>query len=259
MMGLTEFSLAGTTAIVTGAGRGLGKAMAIGLASCGANVVLAARTVEELNAVQQECAAFGVGTLVVPTDITLSDQTDHVVEEAIKRFGSVETAICNAAAGIHGPAETMPNADWNKVIAVSLTGYFNVARSAGRQMIRQGNGGSIVAVSANSSEVGYSELTAAASAKGAVDQMCRNLAVEWGHHGIRVNSVNPGYTEHVPGYGDVSPGAGEDLDAGIRMMTPLGRRGRVPEFVWPVVFLASGASSYITGVNIRIDGGYAIK
>ena len=114
-------------------------------------------------------------------------------------------------------------------------------------------------MSANSSVVGYSELTAAASAKGAVDQMCRNLAVEWGVHGIRVNSINPGYTEHVPGYGDVDPGAGIPLDDGIRQMTPLGRRGRVEEFAGPCVFLASDASSYITGMNIMVDGGYSIK
>lgn len=258
-MSVSEFSLTGSTVIITGAGRGLGKAMAIGIASCGANVVLAARTESELLAVEKQCQVHKVGTLVVPTDIVDSNATDKLVEKAVGKFGRLDAMVCNAAAGIHGPAETMPDGDWNKVIAISLTGYFNLARSSGRQMIAQGEGGSIIAVSANSSEVGYSELTAAASAKGAVDQMCRNLAVEWGHHGIRVNSVNPGYTEHVPGYGDVSPGAGGDIDEGVRQMTPLGRRGRVPEFVWPVVFLASRASSYISGVNLRIDGGYAIK
>jgi gluconate 5-dehydrogenase len=114
-------------------------------------------------------------------------------------------------------------------------------------------------MSANASSVGYAELTAGAAAKGAVDQMCRNLALEWGGHGIRVNSMNPGYTEHIPDYGDVSTGAGEDLEGGIRMMTPLARRGRIDEFVGPAIFLASDASSFITGASLVIDGGYSIK
>jgi gluconate 5-dehydrogenase len=203
-MSVEAFSLSGKTAVVTGAGRGLGKAMALGLASCGANVFVGARTSS-------------------------------------------------------GPAAGMVQADWSRVVAVGLTGYFNVAQAAGEQMIRQGKGGSIIAVSANSSVVGYAELTAAAAAKGGVDQMCRNLAVEWGEYGIRVNSINPGYTEHVPGYGDVSPGAGSTIEEGVRLMTPLGRRGRVSEFVWPVVFLASDAASYITGVSLMVDGGYVVK
>jgi NAD(P)-dependent dehydrogenase (short-subunit alcohol dehydrogenase family) len=258
-MSTSQFSLAGKTAIVTGAGRGLGKAIGLGLASCGADVVLASRTLAELQTVAGQCRSFGVRAEPLVTDITASSQCDSLVQFCVERFGKIDIAVCNAAAGIHGPAATMPDADWAKVIAVSLSGYFNVARSAGRQMIAQGKGGSIIAVSANSSEVGYEELTAAASAKGGVDQMCRNLAVEWGPHAIRVNSINPGYTEHVPSYGDVSPGAGGDIDEGVRIMTPLGRRGRVSEFVWPAVFLASEASSYITGVNLRIDGGYAVK
>jgi gluconate 5-dehydrogenase len=258
-MSISEFDLTGKVAVITGAGRGLGKAMAIGLAACGADMVLAARSENEIEATAEGCRRHKVKALAVQTDIRDSAACDWLIAEAVRAFGKIDIAVCNAAAGIHGPAADMPDEDWARVIATSLTGYFNVARSAGRQMIRQGKGGSIVAVSANSSEVGYSELAAAASAKGGVDQLCRNLAVEWGGHNIRVNSINPGYTDHVPSYGDVSPGAGEDLDDGVRVMTPLGRRGRVNEFVWPVVFLASDASSYITGVNLRIDGGYAIK
>lgn len=258
-MSTSAFSLHGKTAIITGAGRGLGRAISIGIASAGANVILASRTLAELNEVAALCRTKGANVEVVPTDIVDSKACDALVNEAVSAFGRLDIAVCNAAAGIHGPAALISDADWARVMSVSLTGYFNVARAAGRQMLAQGKGGSIIAISANSSEVGYSELTAAASAKGGVDMMCRNLAVEWGSAGIRVNSVNPGYTEHVPGYGDVSPGAGDDLDAGIRMMTPMERRGRVEEFVWPAVFLASDASSYITGVNLRVDGGYAVK
>lgn len=253
------FSLDGKVAIVTGAGRGLGKAIAKGLASSGAAVVVGARTLSEVEEVADQCRIAGGRAVAVRADITERDDCDRLVDIAMSTFGGIDIAVCNAAAGVHGPAATICEAAWNKAMAISITGYFNVAQAAGREMIRRNTRGSIIAVSANSSVVGYAELTAAAAAKGAVDQMCRNLAVEWGEHGIRVNSINPGYTEHVPGYGDVSPGTGEGIDDGIRIMTPMGRRGRVSEFVWPCVFLASEASSYITGVNLMIDGGYSVK
>lgn len=253
------FALAGKVALVTGAGRGLGKAIALGLAGAGAHVALGARSMAEIEKVAQDCRAFGVKAIAARTDITERSSCEALVARCVAELGGLDIAVANAAAGIHGPAETMPEADWNKVIATSLTGYFNVIQAAGRDMIRRAIPGSIIALSANSSVVGYAELSAAASAKGAVDQLCRNLAVEWGRHGIRINSINPGYTEHVPSYGDVSPGAGEDIDDGVKVMTPLERRGRVPEFVWPTVFLASDASSYITGVNLMVDGGYSIK
>lgn len=253
------FSLDGKVAVITGAGRGLGKAIALGLASSGAAVVLGSRTMADVEQVAEQCRIAGAKALAARADITERADCEHLIKLATTSFGGIDIAVCNAAAGVHGPAATMTEAEWNKVMEISITGYFNVAQAAGREMINRGTHGSIIAISANSSIVGYSELTAAAAAKGAVDQMCRNLAVEWGEHGIRVNSINPGYTEHVPGYGDVSPGAGDSIDDGIRVMTPMGRRGRVPEFVWPCVFLASEASSYITGVNLMIDGGYSVK
>ena len=89
--------------------------------------------------------------------------------------------------------------------------------------------------------------------------MVRNLAVEWGDMGVRVNSINPGYTEHLPPAGDVKPGDSDDLEADIRSLTPLPRRGRVEEFAWPAVFLASDAASFMTGQNLMVDGGYSIK
>lgn len=253
------FSLSGKTAVVTGGGRGFGRAVAIGFAAAGANVVVGARTERELSATAAECAARGGQATFVVTDITKRAQCRDLVDRAAAKFGGVDIAFCNAATGQFGPAENISEADWNYEMQVTIAGYFNVAQAAGRQMIRQKRGGSIIAMSANASIVGYAELTAGAAAKGAVDQMCRNLALEWGAHGIRVNSMNPGYTEHVPDYGDVSTGAGEDLEGGIRLMTPMARRGRVEEFVGPAVFLASDASSFITGTSLVIDGGYSIK
>jgi gluconate 5-dehydrogenase len=253
------FSLAGKTAVVTGAGRGFGRAVAIGFAARGANVAVGARTQRELDATVAQCVAAGAKATALATDIADREACRRLVSHAVGRFGGVDIAFCNAATGLFGPAESISEADWQREMQVSIAGYFNIAQAAGRQMIAQGRGGSIIAMSANASIVGYGELTAGAAAKGAIDQMCRNLALEWGTHAIRVNSMNPGYTEHVPDYGDVSSGAGDDLEGGIRMMTPLGRRGRIEEFVWPAIFLASDAASFITGVSLVVDGGYVIK
>ncbi len=253
------FSLAGKIAVVTGAGRGFGRAIALGFAARGAKVVVGARTERELAATVAECVARGGEAASLETDISSRAACRRLVELAVGRFGGVDIAFCNAATGLFGPAENISEADWNLEMQVTIAGYFNVAQSAGLQMIKQGRGGSIIAMSANASIVGYAELTAGAAAKGAVDQMCRNLALEWGVHGIRVNSMNPGYTEHVPEYGDVSSGAGEDLEGGIRMMTPMARRGRIEEFIGPAVFLASDASSFVTGTSLVVDGGYSIK
>ncbi len=258
-MSLSMFDLTGKTAVVTGAGRGLGRAMAIGLASCGANVVCAARTKSEIEVTVAEIKAAGGNAIAVVTDITKTADCEAAVKAAVVSFGGIDIMVANAAAGIHGPAKGMPDSDWDRVLEVGLTGYFKCARAAGEQMIAQGRGGSIIGLSANSSVVGYEGLTAVGAAKGGLDQMCRTLAVEWGSHQIRVNTVNPGYTEHVPEYGDVSPGAGGDIDEGVRMMTPMQRRGRVDEFIGPVVFLASDASSYVTGTNMMVDGGYVVK
>jgi NAD(P)-dependent dehydrogenase (short-subunit alcohol dehydrogenase family) len=190
-----------------------------------------------------ECEAAGSKALAIETDIADRVACARLVGEAARAFDGVDIAVCNASVGLYDKAELISEADWNRTVSVSLSGYFNVAQAAGRQMLLQGRGGSIIALSANSSLVAYEELTAASSAKAAVDQMCRNLALEWGPQNIRVNALNPGYTEHVPHYGDVSTGAGSDLEEGIRQSTPLRRRGRVGEFVWPAVLLASEASS----------------
>lgn len=253
------FSLAGKTAVVTGAGRGFGRAVAVGFAARGANVVVGARSERELANTAADCISKGAKATSVVTDITSRSSCQRLIDTAAAVFGSVDIAFCNAATGLFGPAESISEADWDREMQVTIAGYFNVAQCAGRRMIQQRSGGSIIAMSANASIVGYAELTAGAAAKGAIDQMCRNLALEWGIHGIRVNSLNPGYTEHIPEYGDVSTGAGNDLEDGIRTMTPMGRRGRIEEFVGPAIFLASDASSFITGAALIVDGGYSIK
>ena len=254
----SPFDLTGKVAIVTGSGRGLGKGMAEALGAAGAKVVTGSRTLREAAATAGRIRQRGGEATAFRVDITERPSVEALVASALTTYRRIDVLVCNASTYIHKPALEMGDADWQRILATELVGYFNCAQAVAPAMFRQG-GGSIIMVSANSSEVGYRELTGVAAAKGAVDMLARNLAVEWGDRGIRVNTINPGYTEHVPSYGsDVNPGKG-DIDAEVRRLTPLMRRGRIEELAHPVVFLASDAASFITGVNLMVDGGYAIK
>lgn len=255
---INPFSLDGKVAIVTGSGRGLGKGVAIGMGAAGARVVTCSRTLAEAEATAQEIRGAGGEALALTVDITQKASCEALVAQTLEHHGRLDVLVCNAAANLQGPALEIDEETWNTTLAVELSGYFFCAQAAAPAMIEQG-GGSIVMIGANSSMVGYAGLVTVAAAKGGVDQLVRNLAVEWGQHGIRVNSINPGYTEHLPPAGDVPPGDSGDVDEDVRRLTPLPRRGRIEEFAHPAVFLASDAASFITGQNLAVDGGYAIK
>jgi len=256
--GTDVFQLEGKVAVVTGAGRGLGRAIALGLASAGAKVLLGSRNAEHLADTAKLIADAGGTVKTAAVDISSAEQCAALVAQAEKDYGQLDVLVCNAATNIQGPAATTSPADWRRVIDTELSGYFYLCQAAHRLM-SQRKCGSIIMVSANSSVVGYADLIGVATAKGGLDMMARNLAVEWGGVGIRVNTINPGWTEHVPPDGaDVAAGTG-DLEADIRATTPLQRRGRMEEFAFPAIFLASDASSYITGQNLIVDGGYSVK
>lgn len=253
----SPFDLAGSVALVSGAGKGLGRAVALGLGRAGAKVVVCARTQSDIDATAAAIAKAGGEATAQRCDITKPADCAAAVAAAVARYGALDIAVCNAATETQGPAETLDPAVWDACLAVELTGYFRIAQAAARPMLAAGRG-AIVMFTANSGVVGYRNLVATAAAKGGVDQLVRNLAVEWGDRGVRINSVNCGYTEHLPPEGDVNPGEG-DVEEEIRRFTPLRRRGRIEEFVNPVLFLASSASSFITGHNLMVDGGYTIK
>lgn len=249
------FNLTNKTALVLGSTRGLGKAIATSMSEVGARVATCSRNKGDAQIVADE---IGNGAMGFTCDITDSTSVEAVVADVVGEFGHIDILVCNAASNILGTPLEMNDDLWLRVISIELTGYFYAARAAGKHMIER-KSGSIVMVSANSSEVGYHELVGVATAKGGVDMMARNLAVEWGSYNVRVNTINPGFTEHVPDDGaDVTPSGEGDLEEEIRRTTPMQRRGRVEEIAAPAVFLASDAASFVTGQNIRVDGGYAI-
>ena len=250
------FDLTGRTAIVTGAGRGLGRVIAHGLAEAGANLVTCARTAGAARAVAEEITAKGGRALGLEIDCAERDQCERLVDAALQRFGSLDILICNHGIGLQKPAEDTTPEEWTEVLRVNLSGYFYAAQAAAGPMLAQRKG-AIVMNSSNGSFIGFPGLTAYGASKGGVDQLVRQLAVEWGERGVRVNAINPGWTENLMAHRTPSA-ADEPKEAEIRRMTPLRRRGRAEELVGPVIFLASDASSFITGVCLPVDGGWFV-
>lgn len=250
------FDLTGKTAIVSGAGRGLGRAMAKALAQAGAKVAVGARTMAEVEETAEEIIAAGGHAFAVHLDATKPDECRRMVERAVASSGGLDIAVVNHGIGSSAAAEDTGEELFRRMVEINLTGCFNLAQAAGRQMIRQKRGGSIILVSSTGSLVGFAGLTAYGASKGGVDQLCRQLAVEWGPHDIRVNCVNPGYTTHRMRSSDARGGDAAAVEEEMRRMTPMQRRGTPEEMAWPVVFLASPAAAFISGIVLPVDGGY---
>ena len=251
----SPFDLSGKVAVVTGGGRGLGQAMAGGLAAAGANLVVAARSGDEVAAVAETLRAGGAQAESFTFDATRREDSEALVAFAVERFGRLDVLLANHGVGFGQRAEETDDQIWSTTLAVNLTGAFYCCQAAARRMIAAGHGGSIIVTSSTGSLVAFRGLLAYGASKGGVDQMVRQMAMEWGPHGIRVNAINPGYTNH-----HMRGGAGRHSDpeqeAELARRTPLGRRGDPEEFVGPAVFLASEASSFVTGITLPVDGGY---
>lgn len=252
---LDRFSLDGQTAIVTGGNRGIGNAIAHGLAEVGANVVIANRTADEGERTAREIAdATGVETVAVPTDVSDEADVRTLVDATVERFGGVDVLVNNAGIAIHTPAEEKPVEDFRKTLEINLTGAFLCAKYAGREMIADG-GGSIVNISSMSAFIAnYPQAHVDYQAsKGGLEALKTQLASEWAEYGVRVNNINPGY---------VATEILSDDEDEIRVWR---EEMLLEEFADPAdiaplaVYLASDASSYMTGESIVIDGGYTVR
>ncbi len=247
------FDLSDKVAIVTGGGRGLGRSIALALAEHGADVVVVSRTRAEVEKVANEISEMGRRSLPLAMDTSRRIDVERMVERTLEGWGQIDVLVNNAGIVVIKPAVDYTEDDWDQVLDIDLKGYFLCAQAVGQVMVRQGRG-SIIMNSSVAGSVGIAQLAPYAAAKGGVNQLTRSLAVEWAPFGVRVNALAPSY------FDSVMRGAQHTHDEGkarwIRERTPLGRRGTPDELAGPAVFLASEASSYVTGQILMIDGGW---
>lgn len=254
MGALDLFRLDGKTALVTGGGRGLGRQMAEALSEAGANVVICSRRMEQLEDARREMEKAGGRVLALACDVTEPEDVERVVSAAFEEFGGVDVLVNNSGATWGAPAVEMPLEKFDHVLRVNVRGTFLMSQAVGRRMIERGSGGVIVNVSSVAGLVGgnpeYMQTVGYSSSKGAVISMTRDLATAWARHGIRVNAVAPGWfpTKMSRGLMEMF---GERMLADI----PMGRFGEPDDIKGVVVFLASPASSYMTGQTVVVDGG----
>jgi NAD(P)-dependent dehydrogenase (short-subunit alcohol dehydrogenase family) len=253
---LRAFRLDGKVAVVTGASAGMGVTFARALAGVGAQVVLAARRIERLETLAKEIGDAGGEALAVACDVAQEADIDALVEATIARFGRVDVLVNNAGFTQIMPAEAVALADWRAQIDVNLTGVFVCAQRFGRRMLAARRG-AIVNVASILGLVGSGQVTQAAysASKGGVVNLTRELAAQWARRGVRVNALAPGWfpTEMTGDmFGD------EGSLKWMRSRTPMGRAGELDELVGPLLFLASDASSFMTGQTIAIDGGWTV-
>jgi NAD(P)-dependent dehydrogenase (short-subunit alcohol dehydrogenase family) len=251
---LESFDLTGKTAVVTGATRGLGRGFARALAEAGANLVLVGRDAEAAADVAQELDELGVVSRTVLADITVRGDIERVLEETVEAFGRADILVNNAGACIHKPAVDVTDNEWDFVMNVNLRGLWITSQVFGTHMIAHG-GGSIVNIgSMSASIVNRPQWQPAYNAsKAAVHHLTRSLAAEWAPHNVRVNALAPGYM-----HTDMSPIHEERFQRYWIEDTPQQRAGEPHELGPAIVFLASNASSFMTGSVLTVDGGYSV-
>ena len=252
----SPFSLEGKTAIVTGGGLGIGRSIALELARAGADVAICSRKLEHLEPVVKDIRDLGRRSFAMAVDVRHEDQVQAIVERAVRELGRLDVMVNNAGASFRAKFEDISLNGWNAVVGINLNGVFLGCKWAGRAMLAQGHG-VIVNVASIAGIYGAPMMAHYGAAKSAVITLTRELGVAWGRRGIRVNCVAPGPVE-TEGYLDVlhktNPDATKTYDA-VANRVGMGRWGRVEEIAYPCVFLASDASSFMTGETIIVDGG----
>src|SRR5688500_18921538 len=246
------FDLTGKTAIVTGGSRGIGKEMAEALAEAGADLMLCARRAEWLNETVSEFSTKGYNVIGKVCDVAKPEEVEAVVDEAVAKFGTVDILINNAGISWGAMPEDMPLERWKQVLDVNLTGCFLFAQAAGRRMLKQSSGSiiNIASIAGMTSSANGPFYAGYVASKAGLIGLTRELAASWGRRGIRVNAVAPGFF-----HSRLADAVIDIYERSIQENNVIPRIGNEGELKGIVVFLASDASSYITGQTIAVDGG----
>ncbi|MDM5317620.1 glucose 1-dehydrogenase [Fictibacillus sp. b24] len=254
-MYLPSFSLKGKTALVTGAGRGIGHAIAIGYAEAGADVVIVSRTQSDLEKTAEIIENTGSKAYIFEADVTNKDQIEQIFETLDSKQIKVDILVNNAGMNIRSKALDVSDEEWNTIMNTNLRSAFLFSQKAGERM-KEAGGGKIITISSVAGHVALRTGVVYASTKAAIIQMTKNLALEWGEYGINVNSIGPWYfktplTEKLL--------ADQEYLNDILAVTPQKRVGELPDLVGPAVFLASEAANYVNGQTLFVDGGMTIQ
>jgi NAD(P)-dependent dehydrogenase (short-subunit alcohol dehydrogenase family) len=251
-----QFGLSGRVALVTGAARGLGRAISLALAHAGAHVALGLRDVKADSGLAAELRKMGRKALPLQMDMRAMEQISRAVDEAVKEFGRIDILVNNAGIAPENLAENVREEDFDATLAVNLKGTFFASQAAGRVMIRQ-RSGTIINMS---SQAGFAALPTESiycMTKAGIAHLTKCLAVEWGKYGITVNAVAPTFIR-TPGTESALSDAAFRADT-LERIAALHRIGEPMEVAGAVVFLASPAASLITGETILIDGGWTAR
>jgi len=250
---LDALRLGGRVAIVTGASRGLGRAMALALAEAGADVAVAARSTPELEETAHQIDALGRRALVVPTDVSVYAQVEALVARTIDALGGLHIVVNNSGIARVSPVAEMSPEDFRRILEVNLVGVFNGCRAAAAHLIAQ-RAGKIINLASVLGQVGLPGYTAYAASKGGVAAFTRALAAEWARHNIQVNALAPGWFVT-----DMNAEAFADPAMRERLLrdVPARRTGRIEEIGPLMVYLASPASDFMTGQTVFLDGGHS--
>lgn len=246
--------ISGKTAWVTGAAHGIGRASAMALAAEGGDVAISDINVKGLEETAASIRGLGRKALILPADITNEQEIRETIGKIVQEWGTLDIAYCNAGTFQDIPAEEMPLEEFERVIRVNLIGAFISARAAGRAMIRQKKGSIILTASMSGHIANIPQCQCAYnSSKAGVIMLGKSLAIEWARHGIRVNTVSPGY---IRTWSDEPLKPEEVGQSNFEQWTPLKRFGAAEEIAGIIVYLGSDESSFVTGSDFVVDGGY---
>ncbi|MEO8856125.1 MAG: SDR family oxidoreductase [Burkholderiaceae bacterium] len=246
------FDLSGRTALVTGSSRGLGHAIAEGMAQAGARLVLNGVDADRLSTSAQSLRAKGHAVEEAAFDVT----DEAAVQAAFARLDDsgveVDILVNNAGIQLRKPLLEFTLAEWNSIMATNLTSAFLVAREAARRMVARGRGGKVINIGSLLSEAARATVAPYAATKGGIKMLTRSMAAEWAQHGIQANAIGPGYMSTELNKALID---NREFDAWVKGRTPARRWGRPDELAGTAIFLASAASDYVNGQIIYVDGG----